>query len=357
MRINPDLTSGIDVTVARRLSANCSVAFQGVKLTGPFDITGDEARELLRRPTNPNGRNNADVIARLYDIEDVLGRDSDRWVIDFGVGLTEQEAALYEATFELVVERVIPFRANQSRSLEGRLTERYWEFQRPRPKMRSALAGKSRFIVTPESSEHRIFVFAPARVLIQGSLFAIAREDDVTFGILSSRIHEIWATAQGNRLGVGNQRRYNKDVAFETYPFPDGLTPNKPYEAYDTDSRAVAISEAASRLNELREAWLNPDDLVRREPVPGYPDRIVPRGDDAAQELKRRTLTNLYNERPSWLRQVHERLDAAVANAYGWPIDLPEAEILERLMALNLQRVPALRVGAEICQSEASTHV
>ena len=90
--------------------------------------------------------------------------------------------------------------------------------------MRKALRDKPRFIVTPETSEHRVFVFAPATILIQGSLFRFAREDDVTFGILSSRLREVWASAQGNRLGIGNQRRYNKYVAFETLPFPEGLT-------------------------------------------------------------------------------------------------------------------------------------
>jgi hypothetical protein len=142
---------------------------------------------------------------RFYDIDDIVGRDSDRWAVDFGTALNENDAALYEAPFEIIRERVVPFRNDpeKCRSDEGRLKERYWEFQRPRPDLRRALVGKRRFIVTPESSEHRIFVFVQNKILLQGSLFAIVREDDTTFGILCSRIHEIWATAQGNRLGVG----------------------------------------------------------------------------------------------------------------------------------------------------------
>jgi hypothetical protein len=102
----------------------------------------------------------------------------------------------------------------------------------------------------------------------------------------------------------------------------------------------VTIAEAARRLNELREAWLNPRDLVERVPevVPGFPDRIVPVDDRAAQILKKRTLTNLYNERPAWLDHAHRDLDAAVAAAYGWPADISEEEALARLLALNLDR-------------------
>jgi type II restriction/modification system DNA methylase subunit YeeA len=258
--INPDLTFGIDVTKAIRLEENRRVAFQGVKLTGPFDFGGDEARALLRLPTNPNGRPNSDVVSRLYDIDDIVGRDSDRWCVDFGTAFSETEAALYEAPFAIVQKRVVPFRKDpeMSRSDEQRLKARYWEFQRPRPEMRRALKGKSRFIVTPESSEHRVFVFVPNTVRIQGSLFAIARDDDVTFGILCSRIHEIWATAQGNRLGQGNQRRYNIGVTFETFPFPTDLDPTISAAEFVNDPQAQGIAEAAARLNELRLSWLNP---------------------------------------------------------------------------------------------------
>jgi type II restriction/modification system DNA methylase subunit YeeA len=129
-------------------------------------------------------------------------------------------------------------------------------------------------------------------------------------------------------------------MGFETFPFPEGLTPNIPATAFVDDQRAVSIAEAARRLNELREAWLNPPDLVERVPevVPGYPDRIVPVSPKAAAILKTRALTNLYNERPTWLDNAHRELDAAVAAAYGWPVDIAEEEALSRLLALNLER-------------------
>ena len=127
---------------------------------------------------------------------------------------------------------------------------------------------------------------------------------------------------------------------FETFPFPEGLTPDRSAAEYAGDPRAVAIAEAARRLNELREAWLNPPDLVERVPevVPGYPDRIVPVSPKAAAILKKRTLTNLYNERPAWLDNAHRELDAAVAAAYGWPADIIEEDALARLLELNRER-------------------
>src|SRR5690606_27289781 len=117
-------------------------------------------------------------------------------------------------------------------------------------------------------------------------------------------------------------------------------TPNILAKYYENDPRARRIAEAARKLNEQREAWLNPPDLVRREPevVQGYPDRLVPRGPKAEAELKKRTLTNLYNQRPAWLDLAHKELDEAVAAAYGWPADLSDDEILSRLLALNHER-------------------
>jgi type II restriction/modification system DNA methylase subunit YeeA len=169
----------------------------------------------------------------------------------------------------------------------------------------------------------------------------IARDDDTTFGLLCSIFHDEWATGQGNRLGVGNQRRYNATRTFETFPFPEGLTPNIPAKDYENDPRAIRIANAAKLLDELRNAWLNPPDLVRAEPevVPGYPDRFLPRDITAAVKLRERTLTNLYNQSPQWLVDAHRDLDAAVAAAYGWPADISADEALGRLLELNLARV------------------
>ena len=176
---------------------------------------------------------------------------------------------------------------------------------------------------------------------------AIARDDDTTFGILHSRFHEAWALRLGTSLGVGNDPRYTPTTTFETFPFPDGLTPNIPVASYAQDPHAIAIAAAARALVEKRDAWLNPADLVTRNPevVPGFPDRIVLRFPKDAKRLQARTLTNLYNMRGrpegAWLDALHAKLDAAVAAAYGWPADINEPDALAALLALNQARSAA----------------
>lgn len=169
-------------------------------------------------------------------------------------------------------------------------------------------------------------------------LFIIARDDDTTFGILHSRFHEQWSLRLGTSLE--DRPRYTPTTTFETFPFPEGLTPDVPARDYADDPRAEAIAAAARRLVEKRDNWLNPPDLVERVPevVPGYPERIGPVDEEAAGKLKKRTLTHLYNERPTWLDHAHRELDAAVAEAYGWPADISDEEALARLLALNRER-------------------
>jgi type II restriction/modification system DNA methylase subunit YeeA len=222
--------------------------------------------------------------------------------------------------------------------------------------MRAALTGLTRYIITPHVSKHRLFAWLKTSVLPDQMLLATARADDTTFGILHSRFHELWSLRLCTWLGKGNDPRYTPTTTFETFPFPEGLTPADtagPVETLDERvvlppvaperrSVALAIAQAAHRLNALRENWLNPAEWVERVPevVPGYPDRIIPKP-GREKELKARTLTNLYNQRPHWLDMAHQVLDAAVAAAYGWEDYAPEMadeEILARLLALNLER-------------------
>jgi hypothetical protein len=152
-------------------------------------------------------------------------------------------------------------------------------------------------------------VWLPAGTLLDSAAVAIARDDDYTFGILHSRPHELWARAMGTQLReVESGFRYTPTTTFETFPFP-----------HPTDDQRDAIAAAARRLNELREGWLNP---------PGASD----------ENLAKRTLTNLYNEMPAWLRDAHATLDAAVLTAYAWPTDITDDALLARLLDLNLQR-------------------
>ena len=242
----------------------------------------------------------------------IVTRPSDTWIIDFGVNMPENEASLYEAPFAYVIEHV----------MHERKDKKWWLHERPRPELRRALKGLSRYIATPRVAKYRIFVWLLNSVLPDTRLNVVTRVDDVTFGLLSSRIHTIWTLATCTWIGVGNDPIYNAKSCFETFPFPEGVLTDP-----DPDAHFPEIAQAARCLNELRENWLNPPQWVDRVPevVPGYPDRLIPKPEHAA-ELKKRTLTNLYNQRPAWLVNAHRALDEAVAAAYGWPADLRGCE-------------------------------
>ena len=337
--IYADLTArrggaGVDLTGVQRLPQNAGVAFMGDTKGGPFDVAGDQAREWLQLPANPNGRTNADVLKPWINGMDLTRRPSGKWILDFGLKMSAEDAALYEEPFRWVKEHVWP---TWNKQLEPERRDQWWLHHRPRPNMWGALDGLSRFIATPTVAKHRLFVWCDARICPDHQLIAIARDDDTTFGILHSRFHEIWSLRLGIWLGKGNDPRYTPTTTFETFPFPSGLAPDGPAADYAGDPRAAAITAAAQRLVELRDRWLNPPEWVEwiDEPVPGYPKRPVPHADAAAKELKKRTFTNLYNARPQWLADAHAALDAAVAAAYGWAADISDDEVLRELLALN----------------------
>ena len=340
-RIHADLTArrgeaGIDLTEAKRIPTNFGAAFMGDTKSGPFDISGDLARDWLRLPANPNGRPNADVLKPWVNGMDLTRRPADKWIVDFGWEMSEGDAALYEAPFAHVREHVWPKRRENRATSVRRL---WWRHERPRPEMWQALEGLARCIATPTVSEYRLFVWLDTRTCPDHALIVIviARDDDTTFGILHSRFHEAWSLRLGTWLGKGNDPRYTPTTTFETFPFPDGLSPDIPAVDYADDPRAVAIADAARRLVELRRRWLNPPEWVEwvDEPVAGYPQRPVARNEVAAEGLKARTLTSLYNIRPQWLDDAHTALDSAVAKAYGWDVQISVEDSLRNLLALN----------------------
>lgn len=336
----PTGESHVNLTKAQCLGENRNVAFMGDTKGGAFDIPGELAREWLRLPLNPNGRPNADVLRSWVNGMDVTRRPRDKWIIDFPHGLDEKRSSLYEAPFAHVLTSVRPFRESADRRKSG---ESWWHHVRPRPEMRSAIDRCDRFLATPTVAKFRLFVWLLRDVVPDHQLIAIARDDDTTFGILHSRFHEAWSLRLGTWLGKGNDPRYTPSTTFETFPFPEGMAPDIPAVSYVDDPRAVAVAAAAKDLNEKRETWLNPPDLVRCVPevVPGYPDRTLAVSESAGRQLRKRTLTNLYNERPAWLDHLHRALDATVAAAYGWSESLTDDEVIERLFELNQERARA----------------
>jgi len=339
--IHADLTAGegLNLTLAKPLKENNGVSFQGPVLVGPFDVEGDIARDWLKQP-NPNGKPNSDVLRPMLNGKDITSRVRGSWVVDFD-SMTEREASLYERPFAFVREHVKPLR-DGNRDASRR--ERWWLHGRLGTEWRSAISEIPRYIATTRVAKHRTFIWLPTICWPSDAVVGIARSDDVTFGILHSRFHELWSLGLCTWLGMGNDPRYTPSTTFETFPFPEGLTPNLPPAKF-SNSAASDISAAALDLNKLRDNWLNPPEWVDwvqtlEERQCGYPARPVAKPGHEA-DLKKRTLTDLYNAREPWLDKAHKSLDAAVAKAYGWhdyTSAMPDEEVLRRLLVLNQAR-------------------
>ena len=305
--INANLTSTLDLTHTSVLAENAGIAFQGMTKGGPFELTRLQAESLLAEP-NPDGRTNADVIRPWVNGLDITRRPRGMFIVDFGVDMTLEQAALYEAPFALIERAVKPDRANNRR---GAYSEKWWIHAEARSGLRKALAGLNRFIVTPRVTKHRVFAWIPVDTVPDTRLIAFARDDDYFFGVLHSRAHELWAIRTGSQHGVGATLTYTPVATFQTFPLP---RPNP--------DQIERIGVAAATLDTLRQGWLNPAGMLQ-------------------EELVERTLTNLYNRRPLWLTQAHETLDRAIHDAYGWEYPLDDNEVLVRLLALNILRATA----------------
>ena len=307
--INANLTGGADVTMAQRLPGNAGIAFRGPG-TAPFDIPGELAASMLAQGGNPNNRPNSDVVVPVRNGQDLSSRPRGYYTINFA-NMPLAQAAQNEAPFEYARQAV----ALQGRDLEGN----YWQYRQPAQNMTAALLGLTRFIGHSVTAKHLTFVWVEAGTICNSATNVFARDDDYFFGVLHSRIHEVWARALGAQLRDAESAfRYTPTTCFETFPFPQ-----------PTEEQRDAVAAAAAELNRLRENWLNPV---------GADDGGSPGPAVNAVELRRRTLTNLYNQRPTWLANAHAVLDAAVADAYGWASDLGDAEVLEGLLGLNLER-------------------
>ncbi len=410
---------------AQPLLENSEVCFLGVMKAGAFDIEEQNVLQMLAAP-NPHGIPNSDVLRPRFTARDILQRTGGGWIIDFGCDSELDAAAKFQMPFKHLEINVKPERIKNRRKS---LAVYWWIHGEPRPALREKLTGLNRFIITPEISKHRIFVWLDAANLADHQTRVFAKDDDYSFGILHSRLHEVWSLAQGTQLREKESGfRYTPTTCFETFPFPfpddleepldnaeAALNAAKHYShitlheepvPYRTGKSAIAspqlkieehraaIAAAAKELNTLRERWLNPPEwtvekilefpgsingpwaryIVRQDlqdsqdskkhpvhPVNPVKDgigmvrypRLEPRDADCAAKLKARTLTKLYNERPAWLDLAHKKLDAAVAAAYGFPANLTDEQILEKLLALNLERAADEAKAAKVKKPKA----
>ena len=353
--IHADLTADVDVTKASKMRDNLNKSFQGVTPSAAvkrklreelglpdasFNLEGREARKIFQEPATMNGEPMTAVVRPYLIADDITSRPLDRFIVNF-VGRDEKAVAMFEK----------PFAAISNVRLHRPHTDRFndfqkypwWQFAWPRPDMFTALNELPRYISITRVSKHHLCVWTQAAVTPGDALVVVARDDDTTLGVLQSRIHEVWSLRQGTALE--DRPRYTHTTCFETFPFPDGLTPDISAAKYEDNEKAEAIATAAQELLKQRDHYLNPPEwtdwlITLEEQAAGFPKRPVAKPGQEAN-LKKRTLTNLYNQRPSWLALAHEALDKTVAAAYGWGDYTPQwtdADILRRLLALNQQR-------------------
>lgn len=324
--INSDLTVGADVTIATPLLANEGLCSPGMKLHGAgFIVTPEKAMALglghrlgLEQHIRPY-RNGRDLTAKPRGV----------MVIDlFGLS-AEEVRSRFPEVYQHVLTTVKPEREKQFAKSPTRDAEAYlrlwWIFGKPRQELRPALKGLPRYVVTVETMRHRVFQFLDANILPDNKLVAVARDDAFYLGVLSSRIHVTWALRAGGWLGVGNDSVYVKSRCFDPFPFPLATAAQRERislaaEALDAHRKErqalhpnISLTDAYNILTKLRAgtpvASLNVNDRV-----------IL----DAALVLV--------------LRELHDDLDAAVAEAYGWPVDLSDDDILARFVTLNKAR-------------------
>ncbi|MEQ8771069.1 MAG: hypothetical protein RIB60_11245 [Phycisphaerales bacterium] len=332
--INPDLSSGISLGEATTLPENGPPLWTvGTQKGGSFDFTTHTAGELLATPTTSN-ESQLEVVRPWLSGMDISRRRRGKWCVYFNPEREIGWAAAFDGPFSHVEQLVKPERANNRRAS---YREYWWIHQEPRAGMDTRLRARPRYIATPMVTKYRLFTFLASPSIPDKQLTVFARSDDYFFGVLHSAVHELWARRQGTQLREAESGfRYTPTTCFETFPlpWPPGSEPAEGEEHRDLHD---AIADAAKALDDQRERWLNPpewvaeiaervdaaDDFADVERVSGAEARRLIRQSaiDAASakdpRLKKRTLTNLYNERPTWLRLAHEALDRAVLAAYA----------------------------------------
>jgi hypothetical protein len=327
--IHPDLRIGANVAGAGALRAMAGISSPGVKLHGSgFIVTREQAASLGLAKVPGLERH----IREYRNGRDLTATPRDVLVIDlFGLS-AEEVRQRYPAVYQWVLERVKPERDQNNRAV---YRDNWWLFGEPRKDLRPALEGLSRYIATVETAKHRVFQFLDASILPDNMLIAIASADAVLLGVLSSAVHVHWALAAGGRLGVGNDPRYNKSRCFETFPFPD-LDP------------AGALAERTRTLAEQIDAH-------RKTQLAAHPDATLTATYNVLEKLRSgEALTakeKVIHEHGlvAVLKSLHDELDAAVLQAYGWAdLTLPADTdtLLLRLVELNAKRATEEAAGS-----------
>lgn len=323
--IHSNLTAGADIAGAVPLKANQGLSFMGVTLVGKgFAVTPQEIVDLgFSVEAMPP------VIRPYCNARDLTRGGTPRFVIDF-FGLSDGEAMeQWPGPYQRLLELVKPERAHNKRDS---YREKWWVFGEPRGKLRMAVAGVQRFIITPETSKHRIVSMVDAGFCPDHSLYAIALSEGWAMGIMSGRAQRIWSLAAGSRLGVGNDPRWRNGKCFDPFPFPDFT---------GREGLRDRIATLAERLQTHRGAVQDLGKIAGKQAHLTNQYNALKRARSAragGEPLTEKERAFHEGALIGILQTIHEELDVAVAEAYGWPVDLPDDELLQRLVDLNLER-------------------
>ena len=318
-KINSNLTVGVDLTSAIRLRATDGICHDGVKLHGKGFIVRPKEIEHFGWGRRDGLEN---VIRPYLNGRDINQQPRGLLVVDL-FGLSEDEVRRnFPEIYQQILLKVKPERDKNPRPSRR---DNWWLFGENQPKMRNAIASLGRYIGTVDTSRHRIFSFLEERMLCDDKVVIIASADAFDLGVLSSNIHCTWSNRSGVRLGVGNDPVYASNRCFDPFPFPDANNIQKQTirviaEELDAHRKRVMAEYPHLTLTglynvlEMLRAGARADELIE------YDRKIF---DDGLVAL---------------MKELHDKLDTAVAEAYGWPADLSEDEILKRLVALNKER-------------------
>ena len=321
-RMNADLSIGADVTQTKSLKANEKLSNRGVQLFGAgFIVDEKKAVELgLGQVAGLEQhiriyRNGRDLTAtpRGVKVIDLFGLKADEVLTRF------------PKAYQHVLENVKPERDQNNRPT---YRNNWWFFGEPRRELRNTLRGLSRYIATPATAKHRVFQFLDAEVLPDDAIIGIGLDDACHLGVLSSRFHVVWALATGGDLG-GNTPRYNNSRCFDPFPFPDA-----------TPAQQARIRELAEQLDAHRKRQQAAHAMLTLTDLYNVVEKLK-----AGETLTAKDQTINQQGLASVVLSLHQQLDTAVADAYNWPNDLPESEILTRLVRLNHERAAEEQAG------------
>jgi len=317
--INDDLTCGAATTSTAALLSNKGLCGQGVKVVGDGFYETDGLDISVVSPATE-----APVIRTIINAKDILNGSPGRSIIDF-FGLSQEKATqVHPAAFQRCIDFVKPLRDQNARKS---IRDLWWRFAWERPVIRAAIKSLKRYIVTLSTAKHRFFVFIPETAVWDGALFAIADNDASTLGVLSSRVHCVWALRTGGTLE--DRPTWTNGTCFDPFPFP------------------AATDAQKQKIRELGEAL----DAHRKKQQAAHPGLTITGMYNVLEKLRTADALTAKDKRihddglASVLKKIHDDLDAAVFDAYGWPATLSDDEILERLVALNHERAAEEKRG------------